>query len=46
MLGMGELTPLKTSYTSSGNAGRPEMDATDLSDSGEATRESGANENR
>ncbi|MFA6832890.1 MAG: hypothetical protein WCR36_11605 [Bacteroidaceae bacterium] len=46
MLGMGELTPLQTSYTTAGEAGRPEKDATDLTDSGDATRESGANENK
>ncbi len=46
MLGMGDLTPLQTSYTTAGEAGRPEMDATDLTASGDATRESGANENR
>ena len=44
------LTPLKTSATGGGNdtegAGRHEEDETDLDAEGEATRDSGANENR
>jgi len=44
------LTPLKTSSTGGANdsegAGRPEEDETDLDAEGEATRDSGANDNR
>jgi len=46
VLGMNNLTPLQTSYTTSGEAGRPQKDATDLTDSGDATRESGSNESK
>lgn len=45
----GNWIPLKTSYTQtgdSGSAGRPEIDADELSDSGQVTRENGSNDNR
>ena len=38
--------PLQTSYNSSDNNGRPESNAKDLSDEGEKTRSTGANEER
>jgi hypothetical protein len=46
VLDMGNLTPLQTSYTTPGEAGAPKKDATDLTDSGDATRESGSNESK
>lgn len=46
VLNMGNLTPLQTSYTTPGEAGAPKKDATDLTDSGDATRESGSNESK
>ncbi len=51
LLGMGELTPLQSGYTQSGDAvsgdegGRPETEDTELTDEGEATREKESNAN-
>jgi hypothetical protein len=43
-----QLTPLKSSYTSSGDdeAGRPKSDDTDLGDAGEETRDDDTNANK
>lgn len=47
IVGTGDWTPLQSGYTIGGDeGGRPEKSDTDLGDAGEATRESGANENR
>lgn len=48
LLSFDKLTPLKSSYTSSGSndGGRPQSSDNDLGDAGEKTRDSGANENR
>ena len=46
ILDMGNLTPLKTSYTQDSTPGRPESSDTNLSPSGEQTRDDGSNDNR
>lgn len=43
ILGMGELTPLKSSYTQPGEGGRPESTDDELTESGQATRDQDAN---
>lgn len=49
ILGMDELTPLESGYTTKNkedDKGRPQKDDTDLDDEGEKTRKSGSNDNR
>lgn len=46
ILGMGDLTPLQTSYTQSTEAGRPASADGDLTESGAQTRDDDANANR
>lgn len=46
ILGMGDLVPLSSSYTQTGEVGRPSSRDEDLTASGEQTRSSGANSNR
>lgn len=46
LLGMGQLTPLNSSYTKSGDGGRPKSDDGDLTSAGEQTRDDDTNANR
>lgn len=46
ILGMGDLTPLKNSYTQSGEAGRPTTNDDQLTEAGQATRDQDANASR
>lgn len=46
MLGMGELTPLASSYTQTASPGRPEMNEEDLTPSGAQSRGDDVNANR